>query len=99
MSKKIKTGIAKNKAKFNLLKSGEDLPSEILSGAPQIVLSSDKNALIEGKASIIEYDSSVVKIAFKSGFITFFGSDFIIKTFSDNRISFCGKIHSVEFTC
>ena len=98
MSKKIKTGITKNKVKFNLLRNGEELPQEILSGAPQIILTSDKNALIEGKASIIEYDNSVIKIAFKCGFITFFGDGFAIKTFCENRISFSGKINSIEFS-
>ena len=98
MKKTIKTGITKKKARFNLIKNGEGISNSILNGFPQIILDGNSSVTIEGSASIVEYDTSVVKIAFKSGFITFFGEDFILNTFSDNRISFCGKINSFEFS-
>lgn len=98
MGKKIKTGVTKKKMRFNLLKTDEEFSGDVLLNLPQVVLSGDKSALIEGKVSILEYDSEVVKIAFKSGYISFFGDGFSISTFSDNKISFSGKISSIEFS-
>lgn len=98
MGKKIRTNTAKKKAKFNLLKTDDDLPKEILSNSPQIVLIGEKSALIEGNVSIVEYDDSVVKIAYKSGYTTFFGEELSINAFSENKISFVGKISSIEFS-
>lgn len=98
MAKKIKTGLIKKKNRFNILKTDEEFSKSILLNVPQIILTGDKGVLIEGNMSIVEYNESLVKIMFKNGCITFLGEEIIINTFLDSKISFTGKISSIEFS-
>ena len=96
MSKKIRTGVKKNTDKFKIINFEEDL---ILGSMPQIAFIGNTKCTLEGKCSIVEYEDGILKISFKSGFITFLGERFNILVFSDNRIVFDGKIFSVELSC
>ncbi len=70
--------------------------SELL--IPHIDLCSNREALIEGCAGIIEYNSSLVRINCKKLIIKITGTDLTIKSDTSEQISVCGNILSLDFT-
>lgn len=64
---------------------------------PHIDLDSDKSALIDGCAGVVEYDEKIVRINCGRKIVKFIGCDLSIKALSVSRICVSGKIFSVEF--
>lgn len=64
---------------------------------PHIELDSDKSALIDGCAGVVEYDEKTVRINCGNKVVKFTGCNLSIKALSVNRICVSGKIFSIEF--
>ena len=65
---------------------------------PHIDLCSNREAVIEGCAGIIEYKSSLVRINCKKMIITITGTDLTIKSDVAEQIGIYGNILSLDFT-
>ena len=70
--------------------------SELL--IPHIDLCSNREAVIEGCAGIIEYNSSLVRINRKKMIIKITGTDLTIKSDVAEQIGIYGNILSLDFT-
>ncbi len=85
------------KHKFNfIIDRNEIFNSDITSGI-HIEIFSNKNAIVEGCKSIIDYGENYIKLKIKKGFLTLSGSEFIISSFEEERINIKGNISSIEF--
>lgn len=86
------------KNKFNFIKDcGEILNSEMVGGAHAEIFS-NKEMIIEGCKSIIDYQSDYLKLKLKKGFVNIMGNNFLITAFDDEKIVVKGNIVSIEFS-
>ena len=74
-----------------------DLPGGLLSGGTHIDLQSNTQAIIDGRCTILQYSTEVIKINTGTGIVAFFGRDMAIKNLCKDSICIYGEIKSVEF--
>ncbi len=88
---------SEKKQKLNfIIDRNEIFNSDITSGI-HIEIFSNKNAIVEGCKSIIDYGENYIKLKIKKGFLTLSGSEFIISSFEEEKIVIKGNISSIEF--
>ena len=64
---------------------------------PDIKISSDREAIIDGCYGVLEYNDTSVRINCKNLIIKFTGINLCIKTISEQQYTVKGKINCVEF--
>ena len=94
MSKKIKIG---QKSKMQLLSQSLEFPAGTLGSGAHFKIFSNKNAVIDGCAGVIEYTPELIKLNIGKGTVSFFGNDLKISFYGDTQLSLCGEILNIEF--
>lgn len=75
-----------------------DIPSSALIGLPQMELSGNREAVVEGCQGILEYDENVVRLATGKMSIKFTGRNLQIRVLTHDSAIVEGFIVSIEFT-
>lgn len=75
-----------------------ELPSGLLSGGAHIELRSNREAIIDGKCTVLEYCDSCIKINTGSGIIKIVGRGLAICSLTYNSAIIKGFICTVDFT-
>ncbi len=68
-----------------------------LSGAAQIELCGNREAVVDGCQGILQYEDTVIRVSTGRLIVRFTGSDLCIRTMQRNQILICGTITSVDF--
>ena len=68
-----------------------------LSGAAQIELCGNREAVVDGCQGILQYEDTVIRVSTGRMIVRFTGSDLCIRTMQQNQILVCGTILSVDF--
>ena len=90
----------KNSERKTALKNTTDkfeLPTSTLGKGAHIELFSNKSALIDGCAGVIEYTTEYVKLNIGKGTVSISGLDLQIVFFDAEQLSLSGKISNIEF--
>ena len=86
--------------KLNLKKRIADtleLPSELIANSIKISITDFSELLIINYKSIVEYESSVIRINTKEKLIKIEGENLTIKNITDDEVAVLGEIKSVVF--
>jgi sporulation protein YqfC len=75
-----------------------DLPLDTMIDWPRIILSGNKNVVIQNHRGIIEYDQSAARIATKLGELRISGRDLVLVHALKEEIIVEGKIDCIELT-
>lgn len=73
-----------------------DAPVSVISGS-FIEIFSNVEASVEGCKSILEYDSSCIKLECRDVCVAFRGDGLYIRAMNDNCATVCGTIVSIDF--
>ena len=74
-----------------------DAQPVVLSGAAQIELCGNREAVVDGCQGILQYEDDVIRVSTGRLIVRFTGSDLCIRTMQQNQILICGTIVSVDF--
>ncbi len=85
------------KQKFNLIKDRDEIFNKDLFDNTHLEVFSNKNAIIEGCKSIVDYQNNYIKLKLKKGFLTLSGCDFLIVSFEEETIIVRGNILQIDF--
>lgn len=86
----------KKQPAIQLVSDALELPKGIAAGV-RIELSANREAVVEGSCTILEYDENCVKVATGKLAVTFFGAGLTLRTLSEESVIIDGKISSIEF--
>lgn len=79
-----------------LTKAKDKILEKTLS-APQIEISSNNHAVIQGADTVLEYDQNIIRIKLSTQEIQFWGNDFSIEYLTGDCVEIRGEINKVEF--
>lgn len=85
------------KHKFNLINDRDEIFNSNITGGVHIEIFSNKNAIIEGCKSIVDYEENYIKLKIKKGFLILSGTEFLISSFEEESIIIKGNISTIEF--
>lgn len=74
-----------------------DLPQSAFSDFSQISLSSNREAVVEGCAGVLEYDSTLIKLSLNRMMVQFTGRNLEIKCMTGESVIVQGFILGIEF--
>lgn len=74
-----------------------DIPSSALGGMPQVELSGNREAVVDGCQGVLEYDENVIKLATGKMSIKFIGRNLQIKVLTHDSAIVDGFITGIEF--
>ena len=74
-----------------------DIPREITTNTPKIVVTGFDEILIENYKGILEYEDFFVRISTHIGFININGFNLKLNQMSDDDIVISGKIENLDF--
>lgn len=83
--------------KLTALSRALDLPEGVFSDSSQISLSSNREAVVEGCAGVLEYDPMLVKLSLGKMMVQFTGRNLEIKCMTGESVIVRGYILGVEF--
>ena len=63
----------------------------------QIELSGNREALVDGCRSVLQYEDDVIRLSTGRRVVRFQGSDLMIRTMQQNQLLISGTILSIEF--
>lgn len=75
-----------------------DIPEDILFDVPRILISSNTEIRVENYKSILEYENEKITLMAKEFLIQLQGKNLNITIITDDEISICGNILSVNFS-
>ena len=75
-----------------------DVPENAFTALPQIELSGNREAVIEGCQGILEYDENIVRLNLGKMIVRFTGLDLTIKCMNGESSIVSGTITAIEFT-
>ncbi len=75
-----------------------NLTAPLSSLTPRIEIHSNKEAIIEGCKSILEYDENIIKLNTGKLIVTFWGKDLIIKCLTPDSLIVDGFLTNIEFS-
>ncbi len=76
---------------------GMDIPSVAFANQAHIELEGNREAVIEGCKSVLEYDDGLIRLDLGKNSIRFMGNDLVIRSLSVDRAVITGYILSIEF--
>ena len=97
MNKKIVLPKQKKKIKW-LLGSQNDDNNDKFPTSSLLEVKGNKTLCLEGCYGVGEYSDKILKLKLKRGYITLYGSGFLITYFENRTITVKGKISTIEFT-
>lgn len=74
-----------------------DLPTAVFSGMAHIELEGNKEAVVEGCKSVLEYEEGIIRLDLGKNSIRFMGHGLVIRTLSTDKAVIRGTILSIEF--
>jgi hypothetical protein len=74
-----------------------EMPPAAFAGGSKIMLSSNKEAVVEGCRGILEYSDDRIKLNIGGGTLLFVGTNLSIDSLTVNGVVISGKFTSVEF--
>lgn len=74
-----------------------DIPASALGGIPQLQLSGNREAVVEGCQGILEYDENIIKLNTGKMSITFVGRGLQVKVLTHDSAVVAGFITGIEF--
>jgi len=74
-----------------------DIPQSAMAGMPQIELSGNREALVDGCQGVLEYDDTVIKLSTGKMSVMFTGRSLQIKVLTHNSAIVGGYITGIEF--
>lgn len=74
-----------------------DIPASALAGMPQIELSGNREAVVEGCQGILEYDENIIRLSTGKMSIRFTGRNLQIKVLTHTSAVVDGFITGIEF--
>lgn len=83
--------------KVNKIAKGFELPPSAFIGGSKITINSNKEAIIEGCRSILEYESDRVKLNLGNKTLLIVGNELSIESLTVSGVVISGTIHSLEF--
>lgn len=81
-----------------LMAKALELPQGIVPGNAHIELMGNREAVVEGCKSVLEYDETQICLNTGSGIVRFAGSDLSIRALNGEEASIEGFIATIEFT-
>lgn len=94
MKKKRKQNQESLKEQFTKLL---ELPPEVISNFPQIILTGNKEIKVENFGGLLEYSDQIMKISTKCGVLVIRGTQLEAQKMTADFITIRGKIQQVEF--
>ncbi len=73
-----------------------ELPQEVYSNEPRVIINSFKEVLIENYKGILEYEEFIVKISTFIGVINVNGYNLNLETMTNDDIKITGKIEGIN---
>ncbi|MBQ3415725.1 MAG: YabP/YqfC family sporulation protein [Clostridia bacterium] len=73
-----------------------ELPQEVYSNGPRVVINSFEEVLIENYKGILEYEEFIVKISTYIGIININGYNLNLETMTNDDIKITGKIEGIN---
>lgn len=83
--------------KPSLLSRAFDLPEGVFSDFSQLSLSGNREAVVEGCAGVLEYDSTLIKLSLRKMMVQFTGRNLEIKCMTGESVIVQGFILGIEF--
>lgn len=80
------------------LGSSLELPDSAIPGNCHIVLSSNREATVDGCRGVLQYDDDVIRLNAGSVVVRFVGKDLMIRFIKAEQAFITGQILSVDFT-
>ena len=74
-----------------------DIPANALLDLPQIEMTGNREAVVEGCQGIVEYDETCIQLRTKYHILQFTGADLQIKTMTDTSVVVQGIIAGLSF--
>ncbi len=90
--------MANVKNKLNRINKCFDLPEGLITGEIFIELMANKQAVLEGKCSVLQYSDTQIKINTGNGTIEFFGANMCLDTLNKEGAMISGTIQKIEFS-
>ncbi|MBQ7129214.1 MAG: YabP/YqfC family sporulation protein [Clostridia bacterium] len=89
--------MANVKNKLNKINKYFDLPEGLITGGVHIELMSNKQAILDGKCSILQYSDTQIKINTGNGTVEFLGKNLCLDTLNKEGALISGTIEKIEF--
>ena len=97
-SAKSKRRVGKAGRLLERISETAELPQGLLTGGVHIELNSNREVLIDGRSSVIEYTENEIRLNIQTGSLRLIGSSLGIVSMSPQGMQITGKIHSLEFS-
>ena len=85
--------------KRSALQNAFDLPTGALAGFPQIALSGNREAVVEGCTGVLEYSDTRIRLGFGKMMLQFTGRNLQIRCMSGENVIVDGFFTGIEFQC
>ena len=97
MKKRKKENVNKGENVQEKISEYLELPKELLSDIPKIVIYDNKEISIENFKGILEYDQSNIRVNTRQGVVLITGNTLEIKNITDEEIEIKGTLQKIEF--
>jgi len=74
-----------------------DIPTAVLPGLSHIEIEGDREAVVEGCRSVLEYGEGLIRLNLGKNSVRLMGSDLLINSLNSEKAVITGTILSVEF--
>ena len=85
------------KKRFNKIEKMLEIPTEVYSKAPKIIITAFEEMIVENFKGILEYEEYFIRINTFIGIINVNGFGLNLENMSDDDIKITGKIESFDF--
>lgn len=89
--------MGKGKNLINKALSGVQIPMDIALRLPNIEITGNRQVYIENYKSILEYESSVIRLKLKNMQMVIEGVNLVIDYYTQQNMLITGKIKSIKF--
>ena len=87
------------KNKFNKIDKLLELPQEVCSDIPKIIITGFDEIIIENYKGILEYEEFFIRICTHIGNININGFELNLNQITDDDVKITGKIENIDFEC
>jgi len=87
----------RNKKKTDRIAKILDVPKNIYENFAQIILSGNREAILDGCQGVIEYEENKIKLKIGKQAVTFCGDSLQIKCMTDDTVIIEGKLSQLQF--
>ena len=84
--------------KINKINSMLELPKELYTGNPKMVILGFGEVIVENHKGILEYEDDYIKLKTNIGIINIDGSDLHLAKMTEDNLSITGKISNISIS-